>query len=270
MNLTEQITAGTRKVVTHRFVDLDAVMSVSFYAHLIGATVADLELRFVPSNEQVFSADEVILDLHAPGLKGADSSCFETMLELVYQAGFVGERDYQALLPLAQYVTLEDHDKVYHLERQLRVGTLAELVDSMRGHGDADRDIVLWAEKAFLTELESGRSRFKAQQQLLSAAKYSSGRIVVLLEGAPHGASAVAFDAGAEFVIYQDGNNVGVVRRHDSEVHLGALLNTKLPDGIFAAPQGYIVAWGSRWYPAKSPAPFSATELAEMLEEALG
>jgi len=71
---------------------------------------------------------------------------------------------------------------------------------------------------------------------------------------------------GAHFIIYEDGNNLGVKRSNKLDVNLGKHLQEMLPNW-FHHKAGFLSCWGSHKAPKTTPPDISATKLAELVSQ---
>ncbi len=258
--LARQALARNRCVVTHLMVDLDAVMSVAAYAHLIGRRVKDLAISFVPAGIDKAPSGMVGLDITA-GYKGLPFSAFEGVVSLMPL------EDRQALRNLVSHVTRHDRGDFYKLEdASLAIGTIGTMIKLLRSSGSSDLEMVELGERIFLSHLSAGRLRVAAERTFEREAQWY-GKVVLLPKDRKGPHSSIAYEKGAELVVYQDGHNLGVAARAGSKFHLGKLLEGKIPEGFFVHPEGFLVAWGTKKSPAQTPAPISAEALATLVAE---
>jgi len=81
--------------------------------------------------------------------------------------------------------------------------------------------------------------------------------------------NAVLFSRGADFVVYVDGNNLGVVRRTDCSIStatdrlLGLIREAGEEGEWFVHPAGFLVARGTRKAPARTPSRLTAKQIAD-------
>lgn len=265
-SLSEQLHAALerqeRRVATHLRVDLDAIMSTALWAHLVHCSVDDLDVHFVPAITEQVDSGVVALDIPA-GLKGHESSCFEQLL------AFAPKEEQEALALFAHHVTLQDRGELLGLPREVHIGCLGPVIGALKDAMMNDRALLSFGGGLFHAQLTAGRELVLAHEALVQAQQLAEGRVVVLPPNVPRITSTLAFEGGAEIVIFQQELNVGAQRRHDSSVHLGKLLEAVLPEGFFRHPNGWLVAWGTEKSPASDRSPLSALELGALIARLL-
>ena len=77
---------------------------------------------------------------------------------------------------------------------------------------------------------------------------------------------------GVNFIIYKDGLNIGILRSVNESFHLGVLKNRMTfanKDKWFAHPEGFILCWGSKKYPATEDSGVSVEDLFKLLVSCL-
>lgn len=249
---------------THQRVDADAAFSVAAWAYLTGKRVSQLDLHFVLSEDQI-PEGVVALDV-IKGIKGSDSCCFAKLLP------FFGEDKNYVLQTLGTYLTKIDNHQKY--EEGLPPGVFyilpANILSGLKMKGVPDKDLCVWAELTLLALIAQGERLEKSYNSELppSTEHLMGGKVTILPLNAPQYFSKIAFRKGAEFVVYQDGLNIGILRGHNSSFNLGEVYR-ELPDGFYLDPRGFLLAWGSKKFPKQVPSPVSAKELALKLVNGL-
>ncbi len=261
-DLRRELSVRNCRVATHIKPDLDALLSVALWAHLIGMNVRDLILSFIPSGSPV-PEGFVGLDISA-GFKGLNSSCFEELLELATPA------DRAALGLLGAHATKQDQGEVHRLPRELSIGFFGNCLSTFRKAGWTDQNLVLLGADLFMGALLQGRDRVAAVAALETAEWHLERRVVLLPSGSGMSVTMAAFEVGAEIAIYEDGANVGVVRTNDGTLHLGELLQglEELTE-FFFHPSGRFVSRGTQKSPAATLGTVNGRRLLELVLQRL-
>jgi hypothetical protein len=252
-------------VYTHQRVDADAAFSVAAWAYLTGKRVSELDLHFVTSEDQI-PEGVVALDV-IKGIKGSESCCFAKLLP------FFGADDNYVLQTLGTYLTKIDNHQKY--EEGLPPGVFyilpANILSGLKMQGMADKDLCIWAEMTLLALIAQGERLQKSYTSALppSTEHLMGGKITILPLDVPQYFSKIAFRQGADFVVYQDGFNIGILRGQFCNFNLAELYR-ELPEGFYLDPRGFMLAWGSKKFPKQTPSPLSAKELALRLVKLLG
>lgn len=138
------VESGNKKVATHFRVDVDNLMSVFFYAHLIGCSYTDLNLQFVQTDSPTIPEGYVGLDLRLAGFKGKETCCFNEMVKALSD-----EETLLALRSLSEYATMQDKGDYYCLPKVVQRGSLADQVAGLRGNRWRDGQLLKHFEPVF-------------------------------------------------------------------------------------------------------------------------
>ncbi|TAH37145.1 MAG: hypothetical protein EYC70_09195 [Planctomycetota bacterium] len=96
------------------------------------------------------------------------------------------------------------------------------------------------------------------------------GDVAVILDQNHLGLHRAVFRRGARFLIFRDGNNLGILREARERAHLGRLLEGQIQEaGWFFHPRGHLAARGTRKAPAATASRYEAHAIARMLDAAL-
>lgn len=96
------------------------------------------------------------------------------------------------------------------------------------------------------------------------------GSVAVILDQNHLGLHRAVFRRGARFLVFKDGNNLGILREARERAHLGRLIQHQIQEpGWFFHPRGHLAARGTRKAPAQTPSRYAPRELAQMLDTAL-
>lgn len=163
-----EISAGNRRVVTHTSSDLDSLLSLVLYAHLVGIRVQNLILRRETAALRMAPSGWVPLDVDY-GLKGLETSCFATLMNVCAKDGVPPELSDvpQALAGLMTHVTAQDKARTHKLPPGLRYWTFGAMLTRLKV-GQQERHVrgeekflrqLSWAQEIFDFLLYYGRAK---------------------------------------------------------------------------------------------------------------
>lgn len=96
------------------------------------------------------------------------------------------------------------------------------------------------------------------------------GEVALVLDQNHPGLHRAVFRRGARFLVFKDGNNIGILREARERAHLAKLLKSRLEEpGWFFHPRGHMAARGSRRAPASTPSRYAPQDVARLLDAAL-
>ncbi len=270
------------RIYTHLDLDVDTAASIWLWKRLFPEETWEVELKPATWDGSGMSADDVALELEAGGhgirsrrlADGSVQSCFRVLL--------------REELP-------EDlsEEEVRKLERE--VGPIADLLDAQRRDGNLTRlgfpsrygiyglSGTFLALKHMCPEPPELLEHFhRILDGFVRIAELSGevarivestpffGEVAVLLDEDKPGLHRAIFRRGARFLVFKDGNNLGVLREAREKRHLGDLLRGRIEeDGWFFHPRGHLAARGTRRAPATDPSRYPPEELARILASAL-
>ncbi len=108
-----------------------------------------------------------------------------------------------------------------------------------------------------------------------------SGVKVAIVEDKPHTVNQTLFENGVSFIVYRDGNNIGIIRNavvdepdlNELKEVIRNVLKVKNAesefDEWFFHPMGFLVARGTRKHPAKTPSALTTQDLLNALASIL-
>ena len=273
-------------IITHCNVDLDACASVWAVEKFVPGYYRDTHVSFVPANwrgtEGVDHTDPegeaLAVDISA-GIKGLNNCAFAKIL---WQ--WAPAEAQKALNPLVRYITAQDQTGCAEAEllgedgRFMAAYGLNAVLNSLRRcYRNDDVRIVKAMGDIFDGWYEGAEERIQAIPIAEEAARAATARglahVVVVPDGAPAGVNGILYDMGAKALVFQDGNNIGVIRSNKETFHLGDILRESgiLPDGEewFSHPAGFLVAHGTRKAPATEHTSVDALSLARVVDDAI-
>lgn len=269
-------------IVTHEKVDLDACASVwaarRFMCKDPNSRFGFISAAFTPPSVVPDGLVFVDIDAGGHGLKGtrdADGtthSCFALIVER-----FCEDSDKRALAPLIEFVDAQDisANAVRHLAPGLdrdvqNILLRTSIVEVLWGlkeiyEGQGDKDVVDQMFMIFEVLYVNGLQRLKAEADADRAELLGDGKVAIIRQGATPSVNAVLFDRGVAVIVYEDGNDLGVIRnprvswiRMDHE-GLRAIVQAAGEavgnggDTWFAHPAGFLFCRGSGVAHAPSP-----------------
>jgi len=266
-------------IITHFNVDLDAVAAVWAYCRFHqpqDIPAADVQFRSAALKAADVPQGAVVLDIDAEGVGVKGKKCPETgrvssaFAELM-QAAPVEVRD--DLQWLVKYVDEQDSTGTVAHEGDHQASGLQSTFRAIGTSVQTDRALIDQMALIFDGHLEMAAARRRAIAEADEAFVSESGRVAVVVDSKEFATNGVLFDRGVEFVVFQDGNNLGVVRSRESKLHLGTFFAERLtvPEEEaaewFAHSAGFLFCRGSRKAPAATPSAVQAAHLAAMLDQ---
>ncbi|MBM3256260.1 MAG: hypothetical protein FJZ04_02220 [Candidatus Moranbacteria bacterium] len=302
------------KIYTHLNVDLDACASVWAAKDFVsGARDATVELRPANWNGAEMEEGDLALDIEAggKGLKGEKGvsgivySCFATVV-----AKYASPEDQAALAELTIFVNLQDAtgnaynhlldyrwipDGIIYKYRQVRnelkeeVGSQANFAAGILSatglnavlrafqatHPRNDALVVERMGEIFSGLLANGRARYRAEVEANQAKILPGGRVAIVTDSKEFGTNGVLFERGVRAVVYQDGPNIGLIRRGDETLRMDHPLIREIViaagelDEWFAHPAGFLFCRGSRKAPAEQQSRVDPRAIAAAADRAL-
>ncbi|KAA3611595.1 MAG: hypothetical protein DWQ01_05765 [Planctomycetota bacterium] len=268
---------------THLDLDVDAAASIWLWQYLYSSQ--DWNVQLVPATwpGEEMRNDDMAIELEAEGKgirarrnpDGTILSCFRIILNEWMP------RDLNRL----------EHDRIYRM-----VGPIADLLDAQRRDGNLSRlgfpprygiyglsgtflalkktaesetELLLEFERILdgflhLAELSTEVHRLAEEVQFLGH------QVAIISDQDNPGLHRAIFRRGAKFLVFKDGNNLGVLREARERKHLGELLSPRIEEeGWFFHPRGHLAARGTRRAPARTESRYTPLQLAEILQGAL-
>lgn len=231
------------RIFTHSSLDLDAASSVALYM-LHNPRIKLFDVCFVPADYDGATMDEgdLAFDIYAggKGLKG-DKSAFSAVLKIV-------DRKYQpAFNDVAKFIDIHDSTGdwkiAYDVPKEERLPTMLDTFRWMKRTINHDGFLLHNWEKVIRGTWLSYND-FNKAKKIANKARWVGPKVALIEGQAPMQTCSILFNIGAEFVIYEDGNNIGVIRSSKSKVNLGEHLSKWFPDW-FHHPDGFLSCWGS-------------------------
>lgn len=290
------------RLFTHFSVDLDAVFSVLAVTYLgLRSTIDQVRVVFKPANWDgggMVEGDWAV-DLEAGGLgikgekkeDGTISSAFGVLVRR-----FGSDAEQKALRP---WVTIIDAQDAYghgplrilqglgassakEVEAAAQIfqatginAVLRALQSRYRG-SDGDYVVIERMAEVFEGVLEAALASERAAEEA-SHAEWTGSKVAIVRNSKEFQTTGILYGMGAEFVIYEDGNKLGVTRSRDSKVDLhtheglrrvvesaGEIIGDGT-DEFFAHPAGFLFAWGTRKSEVSRRPRVTALELAKAL-----
>jgi hypothetical protein len=96
-------------------------------------------------------------------------------------------------------------------------------------------------------------------------ASWPFNNIAIIKNPKEHLTSKILMNKGADFVIYEEANNMGILISDKVSRSIAPELGRALP-GWFVHPSGFIVAWGTKKAIKRTPSGFKPKELAQIVK----
>lgn len=269
-----------RRVITHVCPDLDAVSSVWFFMRFIAKK--KLEVKFVPASwsGSDMGPHDVALDIDAGGrgLKGIKTSsgdvhsCFKLLVDK-----YADKETKIVLKPLVKFIDRSDTygginrvgDFAKNKGRQVTSFIALSLaIRAFSAVHECDQVILARMLELFdgIYKINTGHIK---QRELIESAIIVGG--TVILSGDHHGSSrGIVFGKGYSALVYQDGNNIGLLTksglRADSPEVLRVIASAGESREWFAHPTGFMIARGTRKDPKITESKVDPYKLALAIE----
>ncbi len=275
------------KVVVHDNVDIDAIV-----ASYLMTKIFDVEI-ITASN--VKPDDEVIVvDMPADKVNARVVACYDhhsgepynSASEAVFEQTEVKEK-YPHLRFLVELANACDSGRVLTLPSAIKLFHLSGYVVALKTAGRSDEEVIkelheiLRTYEKMLWQIHSAQN--DAQDNISNAEIHEiKGVKVAIVRSASTHINNVLFTSGVDLIIFEDGNNMGVLRNASVSkpdlTDLKPIIEEKLrelkaEDEInewFFHPKGFIAARGTRKYPAKTPSRLGVHDLLDAVKELLG
>lgn len=245
-------------IYTHQNLDIDAASSVWLFKlyHQRDDEVIFVPADYVP-NTAVEYAPDIYIDIPAGGLgwKG-EKSAFSEILERT------NDEFQEAFKDLKVLIDIKDSTGETIRIPGMSSGTIVDTFIHIKDYYGKDDNALLLAWKPVIIGMLSSYRRY--QKALRAADRAKMIENIPIIKNAPSQTASILHSRGAEFVVYEDGFNVGVIRSNSSKKNLGELLRDRLPTW-FHHKSGFLSCWGCNKAPKYSPADISAEELAEIV-----
>jgi hypothetical protein len=222
------------------------------------------DVQFVPADYDGSTMQEgdLALDIYAggKGIKG-DKSAFSSVLRIVDKKYAPAFKDVATFIDV--YDSTGDWKFAYGIPNSERIPTMLDTFRWMKRTIEHD-GVILYNWCDIIKGVWLSYNDFNKAKKLANKARWV-GRKVALIEGrAPMQTYSILFNIGAEFVIYEDGNNLGVIRSNKSKINLGESLVKWFPDW-FHHPDGFLSCWGSAKAPKDKPSGVSIDFVSEIV-----
>lgn len=244
--------------------DLDAASAVSLYMLQKNITIDNVVFVSADFDGKGMAEEDIAIDIfvEGKGIKG-NPSAFSSILHII-------DKKYKKpFAELSKFIDAHDYTgnwkTAYVVDDNENIPTILETFRWLRRTNDDEALLTIWflvIKGIWLSYLD-----FIKAQKYADNAKWEKS--VAIIEGkCPLQTSSILFKNGASFVVYNDGNNIGVMRSPDNEINLGEHLKKWFPDW-FHHPNGILSCWGSVKSPKEFPYGISATYVAEIVSTLL-
>jgi len=250
-------------IYTHLSLDLDAASSVSLYL-LCNPNLSVTDVVFVPADfdGKTMKYEDVAIDIYAgdKGIKG-DKSAFSSILNIV------DKRYKNAFLSMSKFIDAHDSTgdwkSAYNVPKDEKIPTI---LDTFRWYKRSIKEDKLilnhWA--SVINGVWLSYNDYNRAKKLALRAQWDGPYVAIIKGSAPLQTCSILFDMGADFVVYESGNNIGVIRSNNNKEHLGNHLVKWFPDW-FHHPDGFLSCWGSNKAPKEQPYDTTAEYVAELV-----
>ena len=272
-----------KKIFTHMFVDLDAVVSVWLVKRFV-AGFHDAIVKFVPANwtpDSSFVAGDIAVDISA-GLKGIDVEDQHHCAAWALWYDMLSPQDRNALSDLVAYVDLQDENgdvltacglEAHESVSLLREAGLNSIFRGLQGSIKNDTQVLALMETILDGLHDKAMARLRAEEEANTAEFF--GNVAIIRNAQEFGTNGVLFSRGAKAVVFVDGNNLGVVRRNGLTVSMShdsvrALIPTDEALEWFAHPAGFLFGRGTRKAPVNTPSKVNPIAFATALAQVVG
>lgn len=273
----------TKRIVTHEYSDLDALLGVFLVGEFLCG--GDYEIVFLPANTELARIEEPFdyaVDFgkrYDPGKGLFDHHQifeFESAVSLIH--AYLEDHGIETNLGgVIEYVHWQDltGNAVRHFAArklpQVETISLHNVLAALRDNGLSDREIYSFF-RIILLSLKKRKEKWLAAGENLSrVCTFYNDWIAIVKEGTGSETPYIWENCPAiKIVIYQDGNNVGVIRRDGQTIDLKLLEGRIGEDGWFYHLSGFIAAHGTRKAMSPKRSRYAPEDLAEMVVELFG
>jgi hypothetical protein len=255
--------------------------------------------------------EDLALDIDAggSGLKGFKSvdgkvySCFAYLQSMGDLDGGRWSKDHMdAMRPISRFVDVQDStgNAVFELAQQsialtdgwgdsqmatkskqfiaLQAASLTSVIHALATSTKTDLGLVKAVLPIFDGLLENGLSRLRAEREADNAEII--GDVAVVRNSKEFATNGILFERGIRYVVFVDGNNMGITRGRGETIPCTNALTKVIIDDSgegwqsdggewFAHSAGFLLARGTRKAPMDSPSKVDPVELAEVMNQSL-
>ena len=267
-------------IYTHYNVDLDAVCSV--WAAIRANKGAMTWVEFIGANEgpelaSKLASHDIVVDVMGPmghrqfikGVCDPDGLQHSAFAECVRR--WFSNENQIAMAELIEYVDQLDAGTLPTEKRG--VYTLNAVLVALKTFHRNDDDKVIQDFSSILDGmLENARSRQRAKVEAESASIKDG--VAIARNTRELATNSFIFERGAAIIVYDDGNNLGVIRAQSCNVRtdhpkIRAVVPPEELKEWFAHSAGFLFCRGSKKAPAKTKSRITAEQLAEAAREVL-
>lgn len=272
-----------KKIYTHLFIDLDAVLSVWAVKTFI-KDYEDAEIVFVSANwnGDGLESGDIAVDIEASGkgFKGMQDSdnVLSAFSGLIKK--YASEEDQGILEPLARFADLQDTtgsvvselipSETEEIQKILKCANINVVLRALqRVHPNNDLLVCKRMFEIFDGILEMGRANKKAHREAERAEII--GKVAILRDSKEITATQILFyEKGVRVIVYVDGNNLGLIRHRKESLRMDSIRDL-IPkeEKWFSHPSGFLFCWGSKKAPAQKPSKVNPKILAEAINTRL-
>lgn len=260
------------KIVTHKNVDADAVISIfllskvyseSFNELYFGENIKDaIYIDTTPSDTSIASE---VLDHH-------QSTEYKSCAEYIWTK-YKLEKTHPHLRHLVEYANELDTARWTHLSYPYKYFTLTPFIQGMRGEGLNDHEItvnclkVLKYYENYLKELyDSEKMIYEELNKTIKISNVNGYKVAIVIEKKSPFITGLLYEKGVDFLIYKEGNNIGISRSpFRSSPSLTELKKYIEEDGWFFHASGFLACRGSIKYPASTPSKYTPEDLLKLI-----
>jgi len=250
------------KIYTHVSLDIDAASTVALLMMHLNTNIENVE--FVPADwEGPLQEKDIAVDISL-GIKGINSSAF-TEIHRGLPEGDLKE----AFKPLSKFINSYDKTgqwtSLYPIDKKTgkEVPTMLTVFHALKETADNDKELLAFWHIIIVGIYQSYESLQIAKKQVRRV-EWPYPEVAVIRGKTKPQLCSLLFSKGAKFIVYEEGNTMGVMRSPDHWVNVGTLLKPHFPDW-FHHPDGFLSCWGSRKSPKETPPNTSTERVTELV-----
>lgn len=272
------------KIFTHQNMDLDNASAVSLALRIYNLDFDAVHYVGADYDGTTMANDDVAIDIEANGkgekgrivtrgnktfVLSAFSLVVEKIKEVKMQKAYSDLAVFiDALDSTGNWVTAYYPHIVGDTKEARRIPTILDTFFALKHFYGLNDLELLKAWKPIIDGLWNRQlSELRANKEAEDA-EWPFDHIAIIYSSKEPATMSKVHAQGAHFIIYEDGNNLGVKRGNKVDVNLGKHLHEVLPDW-FHHKAGFLSCWGSHKAPKSTPANISAIKLAEMVSQIL-
>jgi len=269
-------------IYTHTDLDIDAASSAALaclvysipieqvYFINAGITKNEFKTNIHLGNEKIKPCYLILdVDCEGLGIKGKQevingrtyvNSAFSSLLD------YININDInKAFSNVAVYIdNIDSHKNINKNSTNDDVSFFTTFIALKKVYTNDKKLLLVW--KDVIEGIYSNYLGMKLAIEEANNAQWPYNNIAVIKNSRDSRASKILLNRGANFVIYQNGNNIGILINDEVPRTIATLLGQALPEW-FVHPSEFLVAWGTKKDLKAEPPKINTKELSKLINE---